>query len=262
VDLSTALWLVSAVGELCVFALLIHRRIWKTLPVFFLYMVWALVSDIALYLLYKYLPSANLQTYTLESSIDSLIQFAVLVELGWSVLKPIRNSLPKSTLAILSLLIAGAGLLIWPVAGMYMPADAIKEHARFLVHLEQTVAILRVVCFLVMASFSQLLSIGWRDRELQIATGLGFYSIVSLIIVVLHTHPMTRSQYESLYLVVTASYICSLTYWVLSFATKEQERREFSPQMQQFLLLMSGGARSGRIAVSALSADRQNQKDK
>ena len=42
--------------------------------------------------------------------------------------------------------------------------------------LQHTVSILRILFFLVLAGGSQLLSIGWRDRELQVATGLGFYS--------------------------------------------------------------------------------------
>jgi hypothetical protein len=183
--------------------------------------------------------------------------------LAWSVLKPVRASLPRKALPAIIVLVALAGLAIWPFAATTVPANLTPLNA-FLFHLQETVAILRVALFLVMASFSQLLSIGWRDRELQVATGLGFYSIVSLIVTLIHSHqPITQTaQYHWLDVASSVSYLGSLTYWVYSFATKEQERKEFSPQMQQFLLLMSGGARSGRIALTALPADRQKQKDK
>jgi hypothetical protein len=47
-----------------------------------------------------------------------------------------------------------------------------------------------------------------------------------------------------------ASYICSLAYWIFSFAQREQERQEFTPQMQNFLLAITGAARGTRIALA------------
>jgi len=95
-----------------------------------------------------------------------------------------------------------------------------------------------------------LLSIGWRDRELQVATGLGFYSIVSMAVTVLQSHQGMGQQYVHLNQFVSASYVLSLAYWAFSFATKEAERREFTPQMQSFLLAMAGTARTTRIALA------------
>jgi hypothetical protein len=62
--------------------------------------------------------------------------------------------------------------------------------------------------------------------------------------------------------IVSASYFGTLSYWVMSFATKEQERKEFSPQMQQVLVLMGGGARAGRVALTEISGQNHRQKDK
>jgi hypothetical protein len=39
-------------------------------------------------------------------------------------------------------------------------------------------------------------------------------------------------------------------YWIVSFAQKEAERREFTPQMRNFLLAAAGGARATRIAMT------------
>jgi hypothetical protein len=36
-------------------------------------------------------------------------------------------------------------------------------------------------------------------------------------------------------------------YWAFSFAAKEAERREFTPQMQSFLLALAGTARTARV---------------
>jgi hypothetical protein len=127
--------------------------------------------------------------------------------------------------------------------------------------LEQTNAILRVLFFLVLAGFGQLLSIGWRDRELQIATGLGFYSIVDLAVAMLHTHLTVWSQYAHLNQVVVASYICSLMYWVYSFAQKEAKRQEFTPQMQNLLLAVAGAARSTRAGLAESVTVKNRERD-
>jgi len=154
-----------------------------------------------------------------------------------------------------------AGLIIWPLAGLTIP-PSLSRWGEIYVHLQQTTAILRVVCFLVMAGFSQVLSIGWKDRELQIATGLGFFSIVTLIVAVLHSHQeIATHAYHWLDNATSASYVGALTYWIFSFATKEQERKEFSPQMQQLLLLMGGGARTGRISLGDLPSEHRRKKD-
>jgi hypothetical protein len=254
VSLDSAILIASIVGEAVVSGLLLRRKTWRTLPCFCIYVIWTLTSDLASSLiLWKMSPFVYGRYYIGQAFVDSLLQFTVLVELAWSVLSPIRPSLPRGSLIVLNLLIALAGLAIWPLAGMALPQNFTGLNV-ILFQLQETVAILRVACFLVMASFSQLLSIGWRDRELQIATGLGFYSIVSLIVSLLHSHQGKGPEYHWPDQALSVSYIGSLSYWVLSFATKEQERKEFSPQMQQLLLLMSGGARADRVALGELSS--------
>ena len=254
--------LASVIGESLVLILLIRRSIWRTFPTFCVYVAWTLISDIGLYVIYRVpVGKADLRPYMIEATVDSLLQFAVLVELAWSFLRPVRNSFPKYSLAVLAAIVGLAGLVVWPLAGLTVPAEFTRS-SQLLFHLEQTFAILRVGFFLVMACFSQILAIGWRDRELQIATGLGIYSIVSLLVALLHSHQQPDQQYHYLDMVESLSYLGTLSYWVYSFSTKEQERKEFSPQMQQFLLLMGGGARSSRIALTNLPPERFKEKEK
>jgi hypothetical protein len=47
-----------------------------------------------------------------------------------------------------------------------------------------------------------------------------------------------------------AGYLCALAYWVFSFATREAERRAFTPQMATFLLAVAGNARATRISLA------------
>ncbi|MGB7546773.1 MAG: hypothetical protein WBM14_03410 [Terracidiphilus sp.] len=158
-------------------------------------------------------------------------------------------------------MILAVGAAIWPFAGI-RSLSILDPGIRGIVHVQQTASILRVLVFLVMAGCSQVLSIGWRDRELQVATGLGFYSLVSLGAAMLHTHETTVNQYSHLNQFVVASYLCSLLYWVFSFAQKEAERREFTPQMQSFLLAVAGVARADRVALTDSSAAEERRRRK
>ena len=249
-------------AEATAVGLLLYRKTWRSFPVFCIYFAWTLASDIANYFILSKFPShIYSRIYFKEMAPDFILQFAVLVELAWSVLRPVRASLPRSSAFLLGMIIAVAGLVIWPLASGAVPPN-VGPDGRIYVHLEETAAILRIVCFLVMASFSQLLSIGWRDRELQIASGLGFFSIVSLIVAVLHTHQDVGAPlYSLLDRVVSCSYLGSVLYWVLCFSRKEQERREFSPQMQRILVQMGGGARTDRIVLTGIPPKHATKRD-
>ena len=183
-----AVLIASIVGEAAVCGLVVRRKMWRTFPLFSIFFVWALASDLASLIIKSNMSEFAFGRYYFgQAFVDAFLQFTVLVELAWAVLQPLRKSLPRGSLVILSVLIALCGLAIWPLAGMSVPPDFTRLNA-ILFQLQETVGILRVACFLLMASFSQILSIGWRDRELQIATGLGFYSIVSLLVTLIHSH--------------------------------------------------------------------------
>lgn len=260
--IDNALVIASILGEITVLCLLLKRKSWRVLPVFCCYIAWAALTDgFNLFILSKF-PDSYGSVYFAEVIPDSFFQLAVLIELGWSVLRPSRSILPRGTIYLITGLILVAGLIVWPFAGMAVPQN-LSHHAELYVHFQETVAILRVVCFLLMAGFSQLLSIGWRDRELQVATGLGFFSIASLIVAVLHSHQEAGTHvYHWLDDAAAVSYLGALGYWIVSFVTKEQERKEFSPQMQELLLLMSGGARASRIALGDLPSDNPRKRIK
>ena len=248
-SLNLLLWIVSAIGEAVVIGLLAYRKTWKTLPWFFLFCVWALTSDIAEYVVSTHFRSAYLNTYFIARIIESVLEFGVLVELAWSVFRPYQKSLPRATVWVLGIVLGATGAAIWPFVRV---AGLAHERAQwqYLGRVEQTDSILKVLLFLILAGCSQLLSIGWRDRELQVATGFGFYSLAALAVSMVHTHQTAGAQYLRLDQILVGCYVCSLAYWVFSFAQKEVERREFSPQMQGLLLAVAGAARSTRISMT------------
>jgi hypothetical protein len=249
VSLDNTLWFASFVAEATVVGLLLYRRLWRTLPVFCVYCIWLGLVDAVAFPVLRFFPASYFKVYLAATVVYSALEIGVLVELAWSVLRPFRASLPRGALVVVAGLVVALGAAIWPFAnipgfGHWPP----QWH--LLMRLEQTTSILRILFFLAIAGCSQLLSIGWRDRELQIATGLGFYSIVGMAVAMLHTHLTVWPQYAHLNQVELAGYLCSLLYWVFSFAHKEAERREFTPQMQSLMLAVAGAARTTRIALT------------
>jgi hypothetical protein len=249
VSLETAVFLAGNLAEAVLVILLIYRRAWRSLPFFFIYSLECLAGSILYYFVMSYWPQQALHTYFYESVLDGALQFCVLVELTWSIFRPYRKTLPPATAFVLGTLIAIAGMAIWPFAEKSAFAH-FSHQWQLLGRLQQTDSILRVLFFLALAGCSQLLSIGWKDRELQVATGLGFYSLASLTVTMVQSHEVAGPQYRMFDHFVEVTYLCSLIYWVFSFAQKEAQRREFSPQMQSILLAVAGAARSMRVAAS------------
>jgi len=256
-NLENQLLLGYIIAEAVFICLLVYRRAFRLLPIFAVYCCWDLAINIATFPISHYFPNRYMLFYVVDTALDSVFQFCVLVELAWSVLRPIRSSLPSRTLLMIpgALLILGA--TIWPFAGLH---QEVEPYVLFLLHLLQTVSILRILFFLALAGCSQFLSLSWRDRELQIVTGLGIYSTISLAVTVYHTHQANVELNRLLNQIVVASYICSLVYWVVCFSQREQERQEFTPQMQNLLLAMAGVARADREALAQRSVT--NSKDK
>jgi len=236
--------------ELALMGLLVWRRAWRTLPIFFVYCVWSLVSDATTSAMALFFPARyGIGVYLTETMGDVTLQFCVLVEVAWSVLRPMRSRLSRKALWVIAAAILAAGAAVWPLA--YLPGLALPSTSwRVMVQLEQTTSILRILFFLLLAGCSQLLSLGWRDRELQVATGFGFYSLVSIAVASLNTHQATAGQFVHLYRLVAFSFLCSLGYWTFSFARAEAERREFSPRMQSLLMELARTARLNRAALA------------
>jgi len=258
--LDLTLWFLVMGIEATLVVLLLRSRAYRLFPVFTLFLASTVVSDLLGFFVRKYAPADfYFQLYLYETPVDFLLQFGVLVELAWSVLRPVQSVLPRRVLVVIAAVILLAGAVVWPIAGITLLPN-LPWQWHLLMRLQQTFAILRILVFLILAGGSQLLSLGWRDRELQVATGLGFYSLVSMAVTLFHAQVPNAIHYHRGDQIISASYLCSLAYWLYSFAQKEALRQEFSPEMQSFLLRVAGVAHANRIALEnhSLPGDRRH----
>ena len=225
-DFATLLWIVSWMLEAILLAVLSYRKTYRALPFFFNYIVWTLLSDIAVFALDRSQPSLMLPIYVTQTVVEAGFEFLVLIELAWSALQSVWIYLPRHPRIQLGFLIACLGIAFWPMAGKTMPAN-IAHDALFAVHFIQTAAMLRIACFILLAAFSKYLILSWKDREFRVAAGLAFYSMISLFIAVLERRLLSESQYQFFDHIVVLSYILTLTYWIISFSRQHNSRRTY-----------------------------------
>jgi hypothetical protein len=114
------------------------------------------------------------------------------------------------------------------------------------VPLDLTVGLLRMMIFVATAGFAQLLGIGWKNKVLQLATALSFYSAVDLIVSLVERYSGGSNELDGVRMV---AFTLELGFLVWAFTTKEVRRREFSPQMEQFLVTLAGRAKLARTAL-------------
>jgi hypothetical protein len=261
----TKLFLAGFVAEAAMVALILFRRVYRILPFFSCFMIWSLVQDAGSFYLIHQFPNQDVRIYLVGAVFDSIFIFVVLVEISMSVLRPVRSSLSNRAIVAVGLMIALAGAIIWPFAKS--PGfDQLLPESQMNLHLQLTSSALRILFFLALALCSQWLSIGWRDRELQIATGFGFYSLASLSAALFHNNQavgrgVSSLQFHLVDLMVVASYVCSIAYWIVCFAQEVPERRKFTPQMQSFLLAVAGNARTTRMAMTQTPDSKDEDRD-
>ena len=262
-DLDTILWLMGIAGQIVLLATLLYRRLYRDFPIFTAFILWNALSDLfQLAVLMVGHHDANSIVYYRVSFAINLVQYAleigVFVEIATNVLKPVRRSLPAGIIYILFVCMA-----VILIGGFLFAARlnaATLTHMRAFMVIDTTVAILQVLTFVLIAAFSQVLGLTWKNHVLQLASGLAFYAAITLIVSLAHSYlragPEYATKYREFAHLGVAGYLCSLSYWSYSFARKEAPRKEFSPQMRELLVSISGSAKRHSVAARSLDIKR------
>jgi hypothetical protein len=243
--LYAAVVVLGSVAEIGLMVTLILRRQYKTFPIFTLYIAFNLLSDLVIGLsagVYSVHVGYAVQVASLP--LLYLLELCVLFEIAWNVLRPVHTSLPRGSIKVffglVSLSLLCGTLLAWQVHDTGNRLDDIKRP------LDLTVGLLRMLIFAATAGFAQVLGIGWKNKVLQLATALSFYSAVNLIVSLGERHAGSVDALEPLRAV---AYFLEIGFLLWVFTTKDVRRREFSPQMEQFLVTLAGRAKLARTAL-------------
>jgi hypothetical protein len=235
----------GVVAEITLLVALLVRRQYKIFPVFTLYVAFSLVSDVGVGVLLALCPihfARSLMFGLLP--LEYLLELGILLEIAWNVLRPVHTSLPRGSIrvfaGVVALAVLGGVLLAWHFGNTGNKIQDVK------VPLDLTVGLLRMLIFAATVAFAQLLGIGWKNKVFQLATALSFYSAASLIVSLVERYSGRSQQLDGL---VTVAFVLEFGFLVWVFTTKEVRRREFSPQMEQFLVTLAGRAKLARTAL-------------
>lgn len=249
--LEYCLWIGVVVGQMALLVTLLVHRQYRAFPVFVAFIGFVTLTEPLFYFFLNHTsPATYFKFYFAMKIPEALLEFAVLIEIAANVVRPVKRSLPAGILWLLTALIlvgAGVGLTL---AALSHPHSG-NVLAKAFLQAGFAIALLRLTIFAAIVAFSQMLGIGWKNYVLQLASGLAFYSAVSLAVTLILNRVGATSDYRALNEIVTASYVSTLAYWIWSFSRQEVTRREFSPQMERFLVSISGSAKAARLAMKA-----------
>jgi hypothetical protein len=242
--LFATLGLLSFLAEIALFAVLMVRRQYKSFPVFTLYIAFNLLYDVGVGAVMVGSPHVGRSLALGLLPLQYLLELGVLLEIAWNVLRPVRLSLPSGSIRAFVGLVAVA-LLCGTVLASHLGNSGNKVQD-LKGPLDLTVGLLRMLIFVATAGFAQLLGIGWKNKVLQLATALSFYSAVDLIVSLVERYSGGSNDLEH---VRAVAFTLEIGFLVWAFTTKEVRRREFSPQMEQFLVTLAGRAKLARTAL-------------
>ncbi|MEA2257834.1 MAG: hypothetical protein QOJ51_659 [Acidobacteriaceae bacterium] len=255
-NLDSLLGAAGYLGNLCLAALLIRRRLYVPFPLFTASIIFALLSDTSLYWVLGHASEATyFRAYFAATILDFTFQLLVLAEIGLNVFNPVRKSLPKSAFFALAVLLVASAVLSFVLAPGSQ-RHSLSSLGSLYLRINLAFAILRLLVFAAVAGFAQTLGVGWKNHVLQLTTGLAFYSAVSLFTESAINHlsrqnlPSFEVHLHALNQIEIAAYIGTLVFWSWAFSRNEAPRKEFTPQMREVLVTIAGTARRTRLAVT------------
>ena len=248
-----ALWLVSTAGQIVLSTVLISRSLYRSFPIFTIYLVYSTISDIVFFAFFRHWDQkAYFDVYFVDTVLEFMLQIGILLEVARNVLVPVRRSLPATALYVLAGMLVSGTVLALLLSFHHTGEGGYTRWYQYFMKVNLAVAILRLVIFSAIALFSQMLGIGWRNHVLQIATGFASYSFVILLVELTHRYSGMPFDYHFRFYeeIRVIGWCLALGYWSYSLAKKEAPRKEFSPKMANFLISVAEVAKNNRADVA------------
>ena len=251
-------WFAGFSEQIALSAVLIYRRQYQTFPIFLLFILNNLAFAAPLFWLSAHAsPIRYEHAYIVTQIIDFMLQLGVLVEIAYRVLQPDKKAMPRALrIAMFSILVVAFAITIVWAFRHGSNQGALEQTFAKLVKVSFLFSFLRLIVFALIAGFSQMLGVTWRNHVIRLAGGLAFYSAVSVVVQLTISHLSLSDEktyihdYYLLFHTQTVGYLLALAFWVWSFVQKDAPRREFTPQMERFLVTISQTARRSRVGFA------------
>jgi hypothetical protein len=215
-DPDFALLAAEATFQLVLLALLLHKRLARTLPIFVAYNVYGLVFDLIDMAVMRKAPDARLPQWIAGMIVETVFFLLVVVELGKNVVRFNRN-LPTSRVLAAAFFAVSTLILLGIVRWGGPPANY-PLLWRIGLRLNHITTVLQVASVCTLAAWSGLLRMRWPDRELHLVTGMGIWTVVSLAVLMIHNNGVYDTyHYRWIDLVTTVTCVGVLAWWIHCF---------------------------------------------
>jgi hypothetical protein len=226
-NVQLALWVAHPVLELSLAGVMFWRRLHRTFPIFFAYIVFQVLNFMVLFPIYR---SGSVMpyfyAYWISAAISLAIGFKVIHEIFLDVFRPYHTLKDLGT--VLFKWAALVMLLVAMVVAAASPGGTDTPLAQAVIIGQRCVRVIQCGLILFLLVFSKYLGVSWRQHSFGIALGLGGYATVDLIGLALFSggqiHPPTVS------LINTTAYSLAILTWIV-YASAKATSREASANL-------------------------------
>jgi len=228
-NIQLALWIAHPVLELSLAGVMFWRKLHRTFPVFFAYIVFQVVNFLVLFPIYR---SGSIMpyfyAYWISAAISLAIGFKVIHEIFLDVFRPFHTLKDLGTMlfkwaAVVMLLVAMV------VTAASQPGND-TPLTQAVIIVQRCVRVIQCGLILFLLFFSRHLGVSWRQHSFGIALGFGGFASVELVGLALFSggqiHPPTLN------LINTTAYSLAVLTWI-GYATLKTTTRAASSSMSQ-----------------------------
>lgn len=240
-------WAAGFLGHIVLLGVLFLRRHAKTFPLFTALIASHIAQTAILYAVHRFgTPDDYFRTYWSFQFFEVVLQLGVFYEIASIVFRPVGVWAPDVRfrlwlLVLGSFTIAGASAYLAspptqrPIQSVYLKGNLFA-------------AVLMSELFVVTTSLSTRVGLPWKSHVLRLAEGLGIYSIATLIVETADTyfglplHANGDQIFRFMQHCRIATYLCCLSYWIVSLCRREVQGRPVTPEMRARLFHLQGEA--------------------
>ena len=222
-----ALWIAHPVLQLAVAGIMYRRKLHRSFPVFFAYLVSQVVIFAVVFPTFELGHYARyFYVYWISQAISLAIGFKVIHEIFLDVFRPYHTLKDLG-----SVLFKWAGLVMLLVAGVVAaasPSNELDPLVQAVLTLQRCVRVVQCGLILFLLVFARYLGVSRKQHSFGIALGFGAFAGVELSVVALHAGGAI-SQVSS-NLVNIAAYNCAIMIW-FGYALMKSPSRDASANL-------------------------------
>jgi hypothetical protein len=223
--LLNALWIAHPVLQSVVAAAMIRRKLYKTFPFFFAYVLAQILIFAVLYPIYK--PEFRVlffNLYWITTAISVVLGFKVIHEIFVDIFRPYHTLRDMG-----SVLFKWAGLVMLLVAGVTAASNPValsEPLVQAILTLQRSVRVIQFGLVLFLLFFSKYLGISWRQRSFGVALGFGGFAFAELALIALRSGMYLSEPLMNL--VNMSAYNSAIVTWAVYMWMKSPSRESSS----------------------------------